>query len=181
MPWLSKSSRGRGRPRHTSGPTYTWDLPTASDSPPVSRPSLRIRDSGGYTRTSLSGFRLNAARDRTTLLATLARAVKKFVDAVCGSALQTLHDFKQRERPAGFTLQCCQQEVDVIGHHHRGEQIDSFPVLSENMFQNKVACFIGQDERTACTEGYEQRRVDSGSGAGGGDIGTWEFLEFGQA
>jgi hypothetical protein len=27
------------------------------------------------------------------------------------------------------------------------------------MFQNKIACYLGQDERAAPTEGYEQRRV----------------------
>jgi hypothetical protein len=85
--------------------------------------------------------------------------VKKLVDAMCSTALQALHDFKQRERPSVFISHRCKQEVDVIRHHYCGKQINLFPVLSEDMFQNKIACYLGQDERAAPTEGYEQRRV----------------------
>ena len=47
----------------------------------------------------------------------------------------------------------------MVRHHQCSDQIDSFPLLPENVFQNKIACFLGQDERTACAEGYKQRRV----------------------
>jgi hypothetical protein len=109
-----------------------------------------------------------------------ARSMKKLVNAMGGSAFQTLHDFKQWEGPAVFTSQGYEQEVNMIGHYGSGKQIDSLSVFAETVVQDKVACFVRQHQGTACTKGDEERHVKFVKvGEGGDDIGTsvaWAFL-----
>jgi hypothetical protein len=47
----------------------------------------------------------------------------------------------------------------MVGHHDCGKQNYAPFVLSETVLQDEVACFLGEDERSACAESYEKRCV----------------------
>src|SRR5712692_4093737 len=46
-----------------------------------------------------------------------------------------------------------------LGYHYHGKQMDSGSVFAQAMFENKIACLRGQNQRPARTESYEESRV----------------------
>jgi hypothetical protein len=85
--------------------------------------------------------------------------MKKLVDAMGCSTLEALHDLRQTKGPAILVFQRREKQMNMVGHDHGSNQIDSSSMFPPTVLHHQVASLCRQDQGTTSPKGEEKRGV----------------------
>jgi hypothetical protein len=145
-------SHGWGHPRHTTLPARPYPQPRIIFRPLHQTRSHRVLPE--ILNLLFQALVRSQHMIERLFLPHRSATFQQFIDPMSRRAFQTLHDLRERKRPTILIAQTLQQQMNVIGHDHDSQQMNTF--FTQAMPKNQVTRFRYQDERAARTERNEE-------------------------